>query len=163
MLLLLLLCTTMERRKIILKFHPWKLKLLETRNIEMHINQNCFKLFKKKKQTKNREEKRVTQVGKQWQGEKLLDFFLSVYFLLEYQWSCLIAGKFKIHIISIILLHKKIFFLFFRLFNELVEVNKNAGFASVNMLSSSQHLKITGEVKESIKHTLLRFQFPVSI
>lgn len=65
----------------------------------------------------------------------------------------MVVGKFKIHIISIILLHKKIFKKFFRVFNELV-VNKNAGFASVNVLSSSQYLKITGEVKEPIKHTL---------
>lgn len=39
-------------------------------------------------------------------------------------------------------------------------VNKNAGFASVKVLSSSQHLKITGEAKEPIKHTL--FEISVS-
>lgn len=29
------------------------------------------------------------------------------------------------------------------------------------VLSSSEHLKIAGEVKQPIKHTLMRFKFPV--
>lgn len=47
----------MERRKekIFLTFYSWELKLLDTRNVEMHVNQYCPDLLKKKK-TKNREE-----------------------------------------------------------------------------------------------------------
>lgn len=70
-------------------------------------------------------------------------------------------GKLKICITSIIPLYKKIF-LFFRLFHELV-VNTNAKFVCVKVLNSSEHLRIAREVKQPMKHTLLRFPFPGSI
>lgn len=128
-----------ERKKIFLTFYSWELKLLDTRNVEMHVNQYCPDLLKKKK-TKNREEVDTDdrETMTRWKMSSMEKKSMCIFVNCSINYLVWLY-KYVKRVLYIILLYKNGFLFNLGLFHE-VAVNKNA---EVRVLSSSDSWRLS--------------------